>query len=801
MDVSKILGIIGNHDGDAVELAKSLGGALEKRRAKTAVKRAGGQELPPSKYMPDVPRAVHATEGRVVDREKNLEAFQKGNHPEVPHVLYHGTTGDFNVFDRRKATIDSDHGQGIYASNNIEDVNPNYAGEGPDLTGRIQRYIEQNFYDNDEDMSEEQMREEAKRALNVHHRGAVMPIHISMKNPVVLGGKNETFYDFNEPYNEKTDEYGEPEGSLLKIIDGVKRAQNQFDVPADAIDEFTTRLYEHASDKGGIYASDLEKMMKHHFQYAHDTETGDYAQNELWRTALEEAGHDGIIDHNVNSKFGTDRRGFAGARIPGMQGVTPETTHYVVFNPNQIKSATGNQGTFDPSEPDITKAEGGEIAAPPAAEIEHKENNEEVNEREHFGFGGVGEGPVRGSTGSAAGNSYGSSSSGGIGSDSVADQNSGYSPSGGGGGGRDRSDSISFGGNDKSPGLGYGGAEVMSPFIGTPLGIKDRSQQQMLDQLGIQGHPFGNKGIGSDYIAAALGGTNLATRDNIPDQRTQSEIEATRRAINWGEGIGRGISSIRDMISAQPEGPMDPSISARASMPSQPAPAAMDQGQMDPSQIGYGEQMAKSAREAWLAQNALPESPRLGDLATPTPNRPFAVQDRAGSMGSMPMTRPERPISQTPFSGFPQSVQNAMIPKRSDASFGGAGGIDPTGSMTNDFLKNWNLAGDAVTMLNSPTLAGAVMRMVANPQPATPQQQSQVENFYKQEYGGGKSSSFGDAFAQARAAGQSTFSWTNPKTGETGVYTTKLKAKGGAVGDDPESILRHALAVAFRYGS
>jgi hypothetical protein len=32
-----------------------------------------------------------------------------------------------------------------------------------------------------------------------------------------------------------------------------------------------------------------------------------------------------------------------------------------VFNPNQVKSATGNQGTFDPSNPDITKADGGAL--------------------------------------------------------------------------------------------------------------------------------------------------------------------------------------------------------------------------------------------------------------------------------------------------------------------------------------------------------------------------------------------------------------------------------------------------------
>jgi len=38
--------------------------------------------------------------------------------------------------------------------------------------------------------------------------------------------------------------------------------------------------------------------------------------------------------------------------------------NYGIFNPRQIKSATGNNGQYDPNEPDITKAEGGYIHDP-----------------------------------------------------------------------------------------------------------------------------------------------------------------------------------------------------------------------------------------------------------------------------------------------------------------------------------------------------------------------------------------------------------------------------------------------------
>jgi hypothetical protein len=59
-----------------------------------------------------------------------------------------------------------------------------------------------------------------------------------------------------------------------------------------------------------------------------------------FREKLIRAGHDGVI-----LDYGTPDGG----------------KEVVAFHPTQIKSATGNQGTFDPSDPDITKATGGEV--------------------------------------------------------------------------------------------------------------------------------------------------------------------------------------------------------------------------------------------------------------------------------------------------------------------------------------------------------------------------------------------------------------------------------------------------------
>jgi hypothetical protein len=52
---------------------------------------------------------------------------------------------------------------------------------------------------------------------------------------------------------------------------------------------------------------------------------------------MKEAGHDGILYYNKN-------------------GALEEV---IAFEPQQVKSAIGNRGTYDPAERDITKARGG----------------------------------------------------------------------------------------------------------------------------------------------------------------------------------------------------------------------------------------------------------------------------------------------------------------------------------------------------------------------------------------------------------------------------------------------------------
>jgi hypothetical protein len=54
---------------------------------------------------------------------------------------------------------------------------------------------------------------------------------------------------------------------------------------------------------------------------------------EVYRQALEDVGFDGIIDHSVSTRF----------RGMNRMNLDPDTTHYIVFKPQQIKSANRQQ--------------------------------------------------------------------------------------------------------------------------------------------------------------------------------------------------------------------------------------------------------------------------------------------------------------------------------------------------------------------------------------------------------------------------------------------------------------------------
>lgn len=266
----------------------------------------------------------------------------KSGQPVVVEALHGTTNADLVAFDRERANIESDWGAGFYSSNTPDDVATNYASnDGADLTQRIELLAERLASDGfDDDM--EAAREEAKKRLTQESPNT-MKLYVRMSNPAVQGGNGETFFDYSEEYDEETDSYAEPTGLLVDFVEALRDAAAGFD-ESDA-DKAMGALWDRASDNGGIGLSDLVAALKSEDGLAYATDgDGNAAASEIIRRALEGMGFDGVIDTTVSSKFDS------------MKGMDADTVHFIAFEPTQLKSATGNNGNFDPADPNITRS-------------------------------------------------------------------------------------------------------------------------------------------------------------------------------------------------------------------------------------------------------------------------------------------------------------------------------------------------------------------------------------------------------------------------------------------------------------
>jgi hypothetical protein len=271
--------------------------------------------------------------------------FRSGE-PVVVEALHGTTNADLTEFKRSRANIESDMGAGFYASNTPEDVAANYANnDGADLTNKRERLTEQIYQqlEDDEEWSDrthEEREDEAIRRANERlSDGApnTLKLYMRFKNPVVLGD-NETYLDYSDSYDEEIDEYGEPEGKLVDFVEELRITAPVFGVSGREIETALGRISEEAEGEG-VRASVLHDIIENEFIDAYD-ENGNSVSREIFRQVLSEIGFDGVIDTTVNSKWGRGRD-----RV-GMKGMTPDTVHFIAFEPEQIKSATGNSGEF-----------------------------------------------------------------------------------------------------------------------------------------------------------------------------------------------------------------------------------------------------------------------------------------------------------------------------------------------------------------------------------------------------------------------------------------------------------------------
>lgn len=242
-------------------------------------------------------------------------------------VVYHGTTNEFTVFDRQFGNSEGDWGKGFYFTTEYDDVEQNYANkEGPDLKIKIERYAERlEMEDEYADLDYDERLEIAKQKY-ITLEPNIIEAYLNITNPVNVGS-NETYFDYEESYDEEYDEYSEPEGLLVDFVEALNSNLDKFEYWGDI--DFWSALGDDVYN-GGMNISDIVENLNNNLLDEIIDDEGNIAIKELIRMSLEDMGFDGIIDTTVSDKFSA------------MNGLYDTTTHYIVFNSNQAKN-TDNQ--------------------------------------------------------------------------------------------------------------------------------------------------------------------------------------------------------------------------------------------------------------------------------------------------------------------------------------------------------------------------------------------------------------------------------------------------------------------------
>lgn len=316
--------------------------------------------------LPDGQRAVRLDDtGEVIPLKEG--AHEQGPQPESPEfkawfkeskavdeqgkplVVYHGTTHNFDEFSKKGSNPGNWYGRGMYFTDSHADLNANYATEtGPDLTNRIAYEAEKTAgYDFNDPSAYEAAKEKVKKKL-VGSGANAMPVYLSMQNPVVVEPNGGTRFEYIENFDEETgDPIGKPKGNGVKLLKAIEKTVERYNKKYDAgID--AQALIGHIMEKAPLYeeptAHDVETAIREYEPlYDVGDHEGEAVLHEFIRDVWKAAGFDGIV--------------MDASRFKNMEGAKDGAKHYIVFKPTQIKSATGNRGTFDPKNPNILMQE------------------------------------------------------------------------------------------------------------------------------------------------------------------------------------------------------------------------------------------------------------------------------------------------------------------------------------------------------------------------------------------------------------------------------------------------------------
>ncbi len=316
--------------------------------------------------------------------ERMMKADQMGLSTD--QILYHGSTFDIEKFVPSPNT-DNDFGTGTYLTISPSDASRNYAGEGPDLTNRINLLSEQiqDSLENDWDLNPEfwgkindpevfakveklvdefeENRDSAvlekaanlaaKTILKGQNEGVVYPVFVNNNDFAVIGGKNKTVieidreqyfdeareeinrsdFDSDDDFEDAVFEYAQElenndyESPIASLADTLKYAGASDSAVVAAIDSVV--------ENSAIDLTDINDIIRRY--PSEDFDTGEMLNNgQIMQNVLTDLGYKGVVDNTTGAKFANMASG-------GM--------HTIVFpgNENLIRSINAK---FDPENAD-----------------------------------------------------------------------------------------------------------------------------------------------------------------------------------------------------------------------------------------------------------------------------------------------------------------------------------------------------------------------------------------------------------------------------------------------------------------
>ena len=249
-----------------------------------------------------------------------------------PLVVYHGGKDKINVFDERfggETTADNEHGA-FYFSNS-EQVGEDYSREA--FKRRYQdnpeSLVDDGFATEEDVESHEEANDVYEWVANLAENNLqVVQGFLSMQNPLIIDAKHQNLRDLEKKFHIQN-AIGFMKGNQVDEIP--EQFYDEMSYLQSDIDDFKSEIEDRARDNNGLEADDTIE---------------DYMLNEATDEVLSENGfeqelpeYDGLIIKNVIDDIGYGSAGY--------QDV------YIALYPTQIKSATGNNGDFDPTNPDI----------------------------------------------------------------------------------------------------------------------------------------------------------------------------------------------------------------------------------------------------------------------------------------------------------------------------------------------------------------------------------------------------------------------------------------------------------------